>query len=67
VDDLVGIFGKAWQQDSPSWQQVAPKSRQDAAKMASLVTFDVLLKRFLSNILKLDVSRMQRNWKSLSP
>ncbi len=45
VDDLVGIFGKAWQQDGakwtklgPSWQQVAPKSRQDAAKMASLVT-----------------------------
>ncbi len=45
VDDLVGIFGKAWQQDGakwtklgPSWQQVAAKSCQDAAKMASLVT-----------------------------
>ena len=39
------MLGKAWQQDGakwtklgPSWQQVAPKSRQDAAKMASLVT-----------------------------
>jgi hypothetical protein len=39
------MLGKAWQQDEakwiklgPSWQQVAAKSCQDAAKMASLVT-----------------------------
>jgi hypothetical protein len=39
------MLGKAWQQDAAkstklrsSWQQVAPKSRQDATKMASLVT-----------------------------
>ena len=38
------MLGKAWQQDGakwtklgPSWQQVADKSCQDAAKMASLV------------------------------
>ena len=39
------MLGKAWQQDGakwtklgPSWQQVAAKSCQDAAKIASLVT-----------------------------
>ena len=54
VDDSVGIFGEAWQQDGakwtkfwPSWQQVVPKSRQDAAKMASLVNFEFLLGRFV--------------------
>jgi hypothetical protein len=39
------MLGKAWQQDGakwtklkPSWQQVAAKSCQDAAKMASFIT-----------------------------
>jgi hypothetical protein len=44
-------LGSKMEQNEPSRQQVAPKSHQDAAKMASLVTFYVLLKRFLSNIL----------------
>ena len=50
------MLGKAWQQDGatwtklgPSWQQVAAKSCQDAAKMASLVTLQLLLERFLTN------------------
>jgi hypothetical protein len=50
------MLGKAWQQDAakwtklgPSWQQVAVKSCQDAAKIASLVTLYLLLERFLTN------------------
>jgi hypothetical protein len=50
------MLGKTWQQDGakwtklePSWQQVAAKSCQDAAKMASLVTLYLLLERFLNN------------------
>jgi hypothetical protein len=46
------MLGKAWQQDGakctklrPSWQQVAAKSCQDAAKMASFITFYLLLER----------------------
>ena len=57
VDDLVGIFSKAWQQDGAkwtklglNWQQVAPKSRQDAAKMANLVAFSLPLGGYLVNV-----------------
>jgi hypothetical protein len=54
VDDSVGFFYEAWQQDDanwsklgPSWQQVALKSRQDAAKITSLVNLSLPLERFL--------------------
>ena len=57
VDDSLGIFGEAWQQDGEklfklkrSWQLVAPKSRQDAAKMASLINLSLVLSGFLYNV-----------------